>query len=51
MKLTNVGEGNVVNRMKLTRLGCQIKELCMLRDSPYDNFLSRPEAQEIIDVL
>ena len=36
---------------ELTRLGYQIKELCMLRDSPYDNFLSRTEAQALIDVL
>ena len=36
---------------ELTRLCCQIKELCLIRDSPYDNFLSRPEAQAIIDVL
>ena len=36
---------------ELKRLGYQIKELCMLRDSPYDNFLPRPEAQAIIDVL
>ena len=36
---------------ELTRLCYQIKELCILRDSPYDNILSRPEAQAVINVL
>ena len=53
----NINEINKCWRRKcseqneLTRLGYQIKELCMLRDSPYDNFLSRTEAQALIDVL
>ena len=43
----NINEINKYWRRKcseqneLTRLGYQIKELCMLRDSPYDIFLSR----------
>ena len=36
---------------ELVRLCEQIKELCILRDSPLDNVLTRYEAQVIIDDL
>ena len=36
---------------ELLRLCEQVKELCMLRDSPHDDVLTRYEAQEIINVL
>ena len=51
---------NVVNKCwyiacqqqsELVRLCEQIKELCILRDSPLDNVLTRYEAQVIIDDL
>ena len=38
-------------QVELTRLCYQIKELCILRDSPCSWILSRPEAQAIIEFL
>ena len=36
---------------ELLRLCEQVKELCMMRDSPHDDVLMRHEAKELIDVL
>ena len=39
------------DQIELVRLSEQIKELCSMRDSTLANVLTRPEAQEIIDLL
>ena len=39
------------DQIELVRLSDQIKELCSMRDSTLANVLTRPEAQEIIDLL
>ena len=51
-EINNYWESKYFEQNDLLRLCAQIKELCILRDSPYvDNMLSRSEASQVITLL